>query len=95
MSNYQTKVIQHYEKEGYGVIKLAKTNKNGIADLLVAKPNVIPKLVEVKEENDTLKKLQIVQNQLIAKKMGFEFIVLQDGKGILDVSDESTKTDLF
>jgi hypothetical protein len=94
-SKYQAKIIKEYESNGYGVIKLAKTNKNGIADLLVSKKDVRPILIEVKEKNDTLKKLQIAQNLIVAKQMDFEFIVLQDGIGQLEINSESYKTNLF
>jgi len=95
MSNYQTRIIRQYELNGYGVIKLSKTNKNGIADLLVSKKGERPTLIEVKEKNDTLKKLQIAQNLKVAKEMDFNFIVLQDGKGRVNINTESFKTDLF
>jgi hypothetical protein len=94
-SKYQAKIIKEYESNGYGVIKLAKTNKNGIADLLVSKKDVRPILIEVKEKNDTLKKLQIAQNLIVARQMDFEFIVLQDGIGQLEINSESYKTNLF
>ena len=95
MSKYQQKIIKQYESDGYGVIKLSKTNKNGIADLLVSKPNERPILIEVKEKTDTLKKLQIAQNLILCEKMGFIFIVLQDGKGLIDYDTNTFKTDLF
>jgi len=95
MSNYQTKIIKQYEEDGYGVIKLSKTNKNGIADLLVSKPGERPILIEVKEKRDTLKPLQVAQNKRLSLKMGFDFIVLQDGKGQLNIDEYDYKTDLF
>ena len=36
---YQSKITKDLEKQGYYVLKLIKTNKNGIADLLAMKPN--------------------------------------------------------
>lgn len=95
MSVFQTKIIKEYESNGYGVIKLSKTNKNGIADLLVSKPSERPKLIEVKEKKDTLKPLQVAQNKILAEKMGFEFIVLQDGKGVIDCENIDYSTELF
>lgn len=95
MSKYQQKVISEHEQRGYGVIKLSKTNKNGIADLLVSKTGETPTLIEVKEKNDTLKPLQIAQNLILSEKMGFNFVVLQDGKGQIDISTERFTTDLF
>lgn len=36
-AKYQRQVIKRYENEGYYVIKLIRTNKNGIPDLLCIK----------------------------------------------------------
>lgn len=36
-AKYQRQVIKRYESEGYYVIKLIRTNKNGIPDLLCIK----------------------------------------------------------
>lgn len=95
MSKYQTKLINEFESQGWGVIKLSKTNKNGIADLLIARPGHIPYLIEVKERTDTIKPLQIVQNLNMARKMGFKFEIWQDGIGQVDYSDMIEQTDLF
>jgi len=95
MSKYQARIIKEFEAKGFGVIKLSKTNKNGIADLLVAKPGATPMLIECKEKTDTIKQLQIVQNKLMADKMGFNFYVLQDGKGFIEYDDMLKKSNLF
>lgn len=57
-SKLQTKIIKEYEKQGYYVINLIKTNKNGIPDLLCLKDGEKPVFIESKEINDTLKPLQ-------------------------------------
>jgi Holliday junction resolvase len=85
-SKYQQKIIKEYQDKGYIVIKLAKTNHNGIADLLIAKEGEQTLLIECKEKKDTVKLLQIVQNQKIASITGWKFIVMQDGIGELDLS---------
>ena len=54
----QAKKIKQLEAEGYYVIKLTLTNKNGIPDLLAIPPNSDVELIEVKKPNGKLSKLQ-------------------------------------
>ena len=56
-SPYQRKIIARYEKMGYYVIKMAKTNKNGIPDLIALKPNHVI-FIEVKGAKTTHSPLQ-------------------------------------
>lgn len=78
-SKLQSKVIKEYEKRGYYVINLIKTNKNGIADLLCLKTNEKPLFIECKEWNDTVKPLQLFrQKELI--DLGFESIIIKGEK---------------
>ncbi len=53
----QTLRIKELESEGYYVIKLIKTNKNGIPDLIAIKSNEVL-FVEVKRKNGILSELQ-------------------------------------
>jgi Holliday junction resolvase len=86
MSNFQKKIIEQYKRNGYTVIKLAKTNFNGIADLLAGN-GVDTVLIECKEKKDTIKKLQVFQNERLSKAFGWRFIILQDGIGEVDYSE--------
>jgi hypothetical protein len=54
----QTQKIKELEKEGYYVIKLINTNKNGIPDLLAIPKNSDILFVEVKGPNGKVSKLQ-------------------------------------
>jgi hypothetical protein len=54
----QSKKIKELESQGYYVIKLMKTNKNGIPDLLVLPQNSDAFFIEVKKEGGVLSKLQ-------------------------------------
>tara|TARA_R100000781_G_scaffold74219_1_gene46254 strand:+ start:1775 stop:2017 length:243 start_codon:yes stop_codon:yes gene_type:complete len=54
----QFKKIKELESLGYYVIKLIKTNKNGIPDLLALKANEEPFFIEVKTKKGKLSKLQ-------------------------------------
>jgi len=54
----QSKRIKELEKEGYYVIKLITTNKNGIPDLIAIPPNSDVLFVEVKQPTGILTKLQ-------------------------------------
>ena len=54
----QKKRIKQLEDEGYYVIKLIKTNKNGIPDLVAFKPNADVLFSEVKKPTGIVSKLQ-------------------------------------
>lgn len=56
-SKYQNKLIKSLEKEGYYVIKLIKTNKTGIPDLIALKPNEV-KFIEVKGKKTPVSEIQ-------------------------------------
>lgn len=62
----QKKLITQLESEGCYVIKLMKTNKNGIPDLLVFRDG-IPTFIEVKKEKGTLSRLQSYRMQELQK----------------------------
>jgi hypothetical protein len=66
-SKLQTLTIKNLEKNGYFVINLTRTNKNGIADLLALKENEKPIFIECKEKGDTLKPLQKFRGEEIEK----------------------------
>ena len=54
----QQKKIKQLEEEGYYVIKLMKTNKNGIPDLIAIPPNCGVVFCEVKTSKGRLSSLQ-------------------------------------
>ena len=54
----QAKRIKELEEQGYYVIKLIKTNKNGIPDLIAIPPKSGVVFSEVKKEGGKLSKLQ-------------------------------------
>lgn len=54
----QTKRIKELEAQGYYVIKLIKTNKNGIPDLIAIPPDSGVLFSEVKRPDGKLSKLQ-------------------------------------
>jgi Holliday junction resolvase len=54
----QKKRIQQLEEQGYYVIKLVKTNKNGIPDLIAIPPNTDVLFSEVKTPKGKVSKLQ-------------------------------------
>jgi len=56
-STFQRKVIKRLEKEGYYVLKLIKTNKNGIPDIVAIKPNEV-KFIEVKGVKTPVSEIQ-------------------------------------
>ncbi|QDP54086.1 MAG: hypothetical protein GOVbin1629_22 [Prokaryotic dsDNA virus sp.] len=54
----QRKRIKQLEEEGYYVIKLIKTNKNGIPDVLAIPPNSNVIFSEIKTKKGKVSKLQ-------------------------------------
>lgn len=54
----QTKLIKELEDKGYYVIKLMKTNKNGIPDLIAIPKDSDVEFIEVKRPDGKLSKLQ-------------------------------------
>jgi len=56
-SQIQSKIIKQLEANGYFVVKLIKTNRNGIPDLLAIKKNRAI-FVEVKQEHGKLSEIQ-------------------------------------
>ena len=69
-SKVQAKLIKKLESEGYYVLKLIKTNKNGIPDLLALKEKEIY-FIEVKAENGKLSKIQEYRLKEL-KEQGFK-----------------------
>ena len=54
----QKKRIDQLEKEGYYVIKLIKTNKNGIPDVLAIPPDAAVIFSEIKTAKGRVSKIQ-------------------------------------
>ena len=54
----QSKRIKQLEAEGYYVIKLVKTNKNGMPDLIALPPNCSVLFSEIKTPRGRVSKLQ-------------------------------------
>lgn len=54
----QTRLIKELEAKGYYVIKLIKTNKNGIPDLIAIPKDSDVEFIEVKRANGKVSKLQ-------------------------------------
>jgi len=54
----QTKLIKELEAKGYYVIKLVKTNKNGIPDLIAIPKNSDVEFIEVKRNDGKVSPLQ-------------------------------------
>ena len=57
-AKYQSKLIKQLEADGWYVLKLIKTNKNGIPDVLALKDGHKPYFIEVKGAKGKLSELQ-------------------------------------
>jgi|TARA_R110000787_G_scaffold217902_1_gene326629 Holliday junction resolvase len=67
----QANKIKELEAEGYYVLKLIKTNKNGIPDLLALHPEKKILFVEVKTKKGRVSKLQEYRIKEL-KEYGFQ-----------------------
>ena len=73
-SQVQSKIIKELESKGYYLIKLIKTNKNGIPDLLAVRKNEIY-FIEVKRKDGKLSKIQEYRIRELESK-GFKVDVI-------------------
>jgi len=76
-SKIQAKIIKRFTDEGYFVIKLIKTNKNGIPDLMILKDG---KTIFIEVKKPMVGKLSKVQEYRIKelKEYGFETLILTE-----------------
>lgn len=64
----QSKKIKELEAQGYYVIKLINTNKNGIPDLIAIPPNSDILFIEVKRPDGKVTKLQEYRHKELEEK---------------------------
>lgn len=76
-SKYQAKLIKEYEGQGWYVIRLITTNKNGIPDLLCLKEGETPLFIEVKGAKGRTSKLQEYRIKELSNN-GFHTLVLYE-----------------
>ena len=76
-SKIQAKIIERFTDGGYMVIKLIKTSKNGIPDLMALKDG---KTIFIEVKRPLLGKLSKVQEYRIKelKEYGFETLILTE-----------------
>ena len=74
-SAFQAKLIRQYTAEGWYVIKLIQTNKSGLPDLLLLKPDAV-RMVEVKGPKGRLSKVQEYRHQEL-RALGFDVETLK------------------
>ena len=72
----QKKIIDRYTSDGWYVIKLIKTNKNGIPDLLCLKSGEVPTFIEVKTEKGVVSELQKYRLKEL-NDLGFEAKIMR------------------
>lgn len=71
--DYQSKIIKRLESDGYYCLKLIKTNKNGIPDIVALKPGEVI-FIECKLPNGKLSELQKYRIEELKEK-GFKAFV--------------------
>ena len=72
-ASYQATLIKRYEQQGWFVLKLIQTNKPGIPDLVLMKPDQI-RFVEVKSASGRLSKIQEYRHEQL-RMAGFDVAV--------------------
>jgi len=77
----QSKVIKKMEANGYYVLKLSKTNKQGIPDLLCLKKDEPAFFIEVKTDKGVVSPLQLYRQKEL-RELGFKSIIV---KNILEI----------
>lgn len=75
-SKIQSKIIKKLEDDGWYVIKLMKTNVNGIADLVAVKSNDVM-FIEVKTPSGVLSELQKYRMKELSQR-GIKYHVWTD-----------------
>lgn len=73
-SKIQNDITKRYEKEGWFVVKLIKTTKNGIPDLMCLR-NGITLFIEVKRPGKEPAPLQKFRHEEL-RKQGFQVLIL-------------------
>lgn len=73
-SQIQKKIIDNFTDRGFLVVKLMKTNTNGIPDLMVLKDGVC-KFIEVKKPNGKISELQKYRIKQL-RKQNFDAVVM-------------------
>lgn len=73
-SKIQNDITKRYEREGWFVVKLIKTTKNGIPDLMCLR-NGITLFIEVKRPGKEPEPLQQFRHEEL-RKQGFEVLIL-------------------
>jgi VRR-NUC domain len=76
-SQIQSKIIKKMESKGYYVLKLSKTNKSGIPDLLCLKKDEVPFFIEVKKPGGVISPLQLFRKKELISN-GFKSIIIDN-----------------
>ena len=77
----QSKISKHFESKGYLVVKLIKTNRNGIPDLMLLKDGST-RFIEVKKKGGIIAPLQKYRIEQL-RKMGFEAVVMDGIESVI------------
>jgi Holliday junction resolvase len=77
-SSFQARLIKDLEKEGWYVIKLIQTNKNGIPDLLCLHKLYPPKFIEVKAKDGKVSELQKYRHKEIKRLTGIKTQIIYE-----------------
>ena len=77
----QKKISDHYTKEGWLVVKLIKTNTNGIPDLMLLKDGTT-RFIEVKKKGGIIAPLQKYRIEQL-REQGFDAVVMDGVESVI------------
>ena len=73
-SNKQKRIMKQYEAEGWLVVKIIQTNKNGFPDLMLLRNGHVF-FIEVKREGENPRALQLYRKKELNNK-GFTVLII-------------------
>jgi Holliday junction resolvase-like predicted endonuclease len=92
-SKRQSKIIKKLESDGWFVVKLQRTNCNGICDLMALK-NGVTEFIEVKQPKGLLSEIQKIRIKQL-REQGFTVHIWTDYQEDYEFKHKEIKTNIL